>query len=81
MWPKPGYWTPNETTLVVTRCTAPALDRCLGGRLSECGEGYTNQMCAYCDDQFYWDTGQLSELPYSVMGCIVHGVIHIFGSS
>ena len=59
MWPRPGYWTPNETVLIVQKCLPPATERCLGGRLSGCGQGYTQAQCAYCEPDYYWDTGNV----------------------
>ena len=42
IWPKPGYWNPNEFSNInrISSCSPPAEERCIGGRDHACGMGY-----------------------------------------
>ena len=53
MWAKSGYWNTGEKSGYVERCNEPATERCLGGQVPLCGEGYTGELCAVCQRHFY----------------------------
>lgn len=53
LWPKSGYWVKSEFSKTVSRCAAPADERCIGGRFSECGAGYTGEICGECSDDYF----------------------------
>jgi hypothetical protein len=55
VWPRHGFWSSSEFSLTIERCIPPD-DRCLGGRNSECGDGYENTLCQTCSHGYYEDT-------------------------
>ena len=53
VWPKPGFNRDGpEASQDTQRCSLP-VDRCPGGRLSVCGEGYEGPLCQQCSTDYY----------------------------
>eukprot|EP01090_Pellita_catalonica_P021545 TRINITY_DN8098_c0_g1_i1.p1 TRINITY_DN8098_c0_g1~~TRINITY_DN8098_c0_g1_i1.p1 ORF type:complete len:689 (+),score=64.31 TRINITY_DN8098_c0_g1_i1:34-2067(+) len=53
MWPKEGYWNHDEFSGYVAHCGNIADCRCAGGEESECHEGYTDNLCSLCEDDYF----------------------------
>ena len=51
IWPKPGYWTPDELSGYVVACR-PAY-RCAGGKDRLCTPGYSGDFCGSCSPGFF----------------------------
>jgi hypothetical protein len=51
MWPRDGYWTPDEISGEIYRCE-PA-EACIGGQNYACADGYEGELCSRCEDKFY----------------------------
>eukprot|EP00002_Diphylleia_rotans_P023181 TRINITY_DN4558_c0_g1_i5.p1 TRINITY_DN4558_c0_g1~~TRINITY_DN4558_c0_g1_i5.p1 ORF type:complete len:2284 (-),score=384.12 TRINITY_DN4558_c0_g1_i5:152-7003(-) len=49
-WPISGSWSPSEETPPVECFPA---EGCVGGRKSNCREGYEDDFCAFCEKGFY----------------------------
>eukprot|EP00698_Gefionella_okellyi_P015981 TRINITY_DN4545_c0_g1_i1.p1 TRINITY_DN4545_c0_g1~~TRINITY_DN4545_c0_g1_i1.p1 ORF type:complete len:2281 (-),score=531.88 TRINITY_DN4545_c0_g1_i1:432-6551(-) len=56
LWPLAGWFAFSETDGRVYECN-PAT-ACVGGRYSECANGYTGALCSACADGFYRSSGQ-----------------------
>lgn len=57
-WPEPGHWTPSEASASVRKCAEPSHERCVGGRLSECGPGYGGTLCGQCEENYFHSAGR-----------------------
>ena len=57
-WPHAGFWTTHELSGFVASCAPPETHRCLGGRFSDCGPGYSGTLCSQCKPEHYIDTGK-----------------------
>eukprot|EP00698_Gefionella_okellyi_P016163 TRINITY_DN4607_c0_g2_i2.p1 TRINITY_DN4607_c0_g2~~TRINITY_DN4607_c0_g2_i2.p1 ORF type:complete len:1933 (-),score=471.29 TRINITY_DN4607_c0_g2_i2:6-5228(-) len=57
VWPQAGWWTESEFFVNVQQCYPSVA--CLGGRFSECAEGYEGRLCGTCKDGFYRDRDDL----------------------
>jgi len=64
--PLPGFYTPSESSGAVSKCAAPAEQRCTGWNATvgavSCGAGYRpfSPGCLACAPGFYYDTGDTS---------------------
>ena len=75
IWPKPGYWNPDESSGYVYKCD-PA-ERCLGGPNSECGPGYKGDYCGQCADDFFPMNGGCEACP-SYEGKLIYLACDVF---
>jgi hypothetical protein len=57
IWPTAGYFNFGEMSGFVEACSDPSEARCLGGRDSKCGLGYTGEFCAACSPGYFEDGG------------------------
>ena len=58
VWPMKGFFrVGDESSLDVLQCSAPEDERCKGGPLSECFEGYTEVYCSECAEAYFVDIG------------------------
>jgi hypothetical protein len=81
-WPRPGYYSPSESSDQVVECAPPALHRCVGWDLTtaatKCGVGYAprSHACSACDDLFYQDaTGSCASCPSQIGAALYISVI------
>jgi hypothetical protein len=57
IWPTEGHFNLGELSGFVASCSEPSEVRCLGGRVSKCGVGYTGEFCAACSANYFEDGG------------------------
>jgi len=59
LWALPGFYKAQDEFAYVepVRCMKPAEQRCLGGRFSPCGKGYTGERCARCAQFYFSESG------------------------